>query len=73
MIYLQFHLGGCKPSLGNMSDSMADKKITCQDCGEEFVFSEDEQVFYAEKGFSDPKRCKPCREKKKAQRRRPRY
>lgn len=40
---------------------MADKTISCQDCGKEFIFSEEEQNYYAEKGFQDPKRCKPCR------------
>ncbi len=44
-----------------------DKTITCVDCGEEFVFTAGEQAFYQEKGFTnEPKRCKACREKKKA-------
>ena len=46
-----------------------DRNITCADCGQEFVFTESEQAFYAEKGFTDaPKRCKPCRQARKAQR-----
>ncbi len=28
---------------------MADKNITCKDCGKEFVFTEGEQEFYKEK------------------------
>jgi DNA replicative helicase MCM subunit Mcm2 (Cdc46/Mcm family) len=48
---------------------MPDKTIVCQDCGQEFVFSESEQKFYEERGFQDPKRCKPCRDQRKAQRR----
>ncbi|UCE19558.1 MAG: zinc-ribbon domain-containing protein [Gemmatimonadota bacterium] len=40
---------------------MADKTITCQDCDKDFVFTEEEQNYYAEKGFQDPKRCKSCR------------
>ena len=37
---------------------MADKTLTCKDCGAEFVFTEGEQAFYAEKGFeNDPVRC----------------
>lgn len=41
----------------------ADKAIICRDCGEEFVFTVDEQAFYAEKGFqSEPVRCKACRQ-----------
>ncbi len=43
-----------------------DRTIVCCDCSEEFVFDADEQQFYADKGFeNDPKRCKPCRQKKK--------
>ena len=45
-----------------------DKTIKCMDCGQEFVFTESEQDFYAEKGFTDPKRCASCRAIKKAQR-----
>ena len=40
---------------------MADKTIACQDCGNDFVFTEEEKNYYAEKGFQDPKRCKTCR------------
>jgi hypothetical protein len=45
---------------------MADRNLTCKDCGKPFVFTERDQQFYAEKLFSDPKRCVPCRRKKKA-------
>jgi len=44
---------------------MADKTLTCRDCGSEFVFSEGEQIFYNEKGFSDPSRCLDCRKARK--------
>lgn len=41
---------------------MEDRRLTCLDCGRNFVFSSSEQDFYAEKGFShDPKRCADCR------------
>lgn len=47
---------------------MADKNITCKDCGASFVFTESEQAFYKEKGFdNEPQRCAPCRAAKKAQ------
>ena len=37
---------------------MADKTIVCKDCGSEFIFTEGEQAFYQEKGFTnDPVRC----------------
>lgn len=46
-----------------------DKTIKCVDCGEDFVFTANEQDFYAEKGFqNEPKRCKACRQAFKAQR-----
>lgn len=49
---------------------MADKTLTCADCGKEFVFTEGEQAFYAEKGFeNDPVRCPECRKARKQQRR----
>lgn len=47
-----------------MSD-FQDKTLSCQDCGAEFTFSGDEQQFFADKGFSEPKRCGTCRQKKK--------
>jgi hypothetical protein len=43
-----------------------DRWIRCVDCNDEFLFTERDQAFYAEKGFSEPKRCKPCREAKKS-------
>lgn len=47
---------------------MADKTIVCKDCGKEFVFTEGEQAFYAEKGFTnDPVRCPDCRKARKQQ------
>ncbi|EQB88679.1 DNA-directed RNA polymerase subunit RPC12/RpoP [Clostridium punense] len=48
---------------------MADRNITCKDCGKEFVFTEGEQAFYKEKGFeNDPVRCPECRKSRKASR-----
>ncbi len=47
---------------------MADKTLTCSDCGMEFAFTEREQAFYAEKGFSEPRRCASCRASRKAAR-----
>ncbi|MHB8891886.1 MAG: CxxC-x17-CxxC domain-containing protein [Candidatus Limnocylindrales bacterium] len=47
---------------------MADKTLTCSDCNMEFAFTEREQAFYAEKGFSEPRRCNSCRASRKAAR-----
>jgi len=46
---------------------MADKTLTCRDCGNTFVFTEGEQDFYSQKGFSEPIRCSDCRQAKRAQ------
>lgn len=49
---------------------MADKTLVCKDCGAEFIFTEGEQAFYAEKGFeNEPVRCPECRRNRKQQRR----
>jgi CxxC-x17-CxxC domain-containing protein len=45
----------------------ADRTLTCADCGQEFVFTASEQQFYADRGFSDPRRCRSCRAARKAQ------
>lgn len=45
----------------------SDKTLTCKECGAEFIFTANEQEFYAEKGFTnEPQRCKPCRDARKA-------
>ena len=47
---------------------MADKMLTCSDCNIEFAFTERDQAFYAEKGFTEPRRCTSCRASRKAAR-----
>ncbi len=43
-----------------------DKTLTCRDCGVDFIFSESEQAFFAEKGFTnEPGRCPSCRANKR--------
>lgn len=46
---------------------MADLQLICSDCGQEFAFSGEEQEFFRERGYSIPKRCKPCRQAKKSE------
>jgi hypothetical protein len=47
---------------------MADKVIICKDCKKEFIFTENEQAFYKEKGFdNEPQRCPDCRRARKQQ------
>jgi len=50
-----------------MMQQYTDKNLTCVDCSGTFLFYTDDQEFYARKGFTnEPKRCKPCRDKRKA-------
>lgn len=47
---------------------MEDKVLICKDCGNEFIFSVQEQEFFAEKGFqNEPARCLDCRRLHKQQ------
>jgi len=45
----------------------ADIKLTCRQCGKEFVFTTAEQEFYELKGFTSPGRCQECRSTKQNQ------
>ena len=45
-----------------------DKQLTCADCSQEFVFTASEQDFYAQRGFTEPRRCASCRASRKAAR-----
>ena len=49
--------------------SYEDKTLTCQDCGQQFTFSADDQSFHATKGFTnEPKRCNSCRQVRRNER-----
>ena len=49
--------------------SYEDKTLTCQDCGQPFIFSADDQAYHATKGFTnEPKRCAPCRQSRRGER-----
>jgi len=42
-----------------------DRPIKCIDCGENFIWTGGEQVFFHDKGLkNEPKRCKPCKQAK---------
>ncbi len=50
--------------------ALADKTLTCSDCGKTFVFTVGEQEFYRSRGLqNEPGRCPECR----AARRQSRY
>ncbi len=46
---------------------MPDLTLACSDCGDEFTFPVRDQDFFKEKGWTPPKRCKACRQKRKAE------
>ena len=35
--------------------------LTCRQCGKQFVFSESEQQFYQQRGYTQPVHCRECR------------
>jgi CxxC-x17-CxxC domain-containing protein len=45
-----------------------EKILTCQGCGAEFVFSAEEQEFFANRSYSEPKRCPSCRAARRSER-----
>lgn len=48
-----------------------DQELTCADCGETFTHTGGEQAFMREKfgdDYKPPRRCKPCRGKRKEER-----
>jgi CxxC-x17-CxxC domain-containing protein len=51
-----------------MYTTIMDKALTCVDCGQEFAFTASEQQFYADRQFSEPRRCPSCRAIRKASR-----
>jgi CxxC-x17-CxxC domain-containing protein len=51
-----------------VSTLMADKALVCADCSSEFMFTASEQEFFAERQFSEPRRCPSCRAVRKLSR-----
>lgn len=48
---------------------VADKTLTCRDCGKTFAFTTGEQEFYQSRGLmNEPTRCPECRAAKRQQR-----
>ena len=42
----------------------ADTRLTCRECGKQFIFTEGEREFYEQRGLTPPARCKECRSKR---------
>ena len=38
-----------------------EKVLKCRECGRDFLFTPEEQDFYAHRGYGRPRRCKDCR------------
>ena len=48
--------------------TFTDKTLSCVDCSTEFAFTASDQQFYADRQFSEPRRCPACRAARKASR-----
>jgi hypothetical protein len=53
--------------MNNETPNSADQVIQCRDCPNQFTFTAGEQAFFAERQFTPPTRCKPCRQRRKAE------
>jgi CxxC-x17-CxxC domain-containing protein len=51
-----------------MFTTTTDRTLTCVDCSQQFAFTASEQQFYADRQFSEPRRCPSCRAARKASR-----
>lgn len=51
----------------NMDIHFDDKSLKCIDCGQDFIFTAGEQLFFHDKQFkNEPKRCKACKGKRQS-------
>lgn len=51
--------------LNSKQTDFQDTSLICIDCGNDFVWSAGEQLFFYDKGLKNPpKRCKPCKQAK---------
>jgi CxxC-x17-CxxC domain-containing protein len=62
--------GSLRPQRRSFSlfSTATDRTLTCVDCRQEFAFTASEQQFYADRQFSEPRRCASCRAIRKASR-----
>lgn len=52
-------------SLNSKQTDFQDTSLICIDCGNDFIWSAGEQLFFYDKGLKNPpKRCKPCKQAK---------
>jgi CxxC-x17-CxxC domain-containing protein len=56
---------GVNAERGASQMEFQDRILKCMDCGEEFIFTAGEQMFFHDKQFkNEPKRCKTCKTKR---------
>jgi len=48
-----------------MPEWAKDQVLNCSDCGQQFVFTAGEMLFYHDRQLAPPKRCPMCRIKRK--------
>ncbi len=45
-----------------------ERTLACQDCGQTFAFTVEDQEYHAQRGFTnDPKRCSSCRQTRRSE------
>jgi CxxC-x17-CxxC domain-containing protein len=53
------------PLFPDVAMDFLDRELKCVSCGEEFVFTAGEQLFFHDKQFkNDPRHCKKCKAKR---------
>jgi CxxC-x17-CxxC domain-containing protein len=65
--FVERKTGKFQGMFGGTRMDFIDKILKCSDCGNDFVFTAGEQLFFHDKQFkNDPKRCKQCKIKRVA-------
>lgn len=71
IIYVVDDVGGNKFILNlrkenqMLNQNFEDRDLQCVECGQNFAFSGEDQEFYHQKNYSEPKRCPACRANRK--------
>jgi hypothetical protein len=45
-----------------------DTTLFCRDCGDDFVWTAGERLYYQQNSLQQPKRCKACRQARRSER-----
>jgi hypothetical protein len=52
----------------NTTEQYNDEILVCRDCCEQFVWTAGEHQWFAERALHQPRRCRSCRQARKAER-----